>query len=89
MPKFRKKPVVIEAYKLLDPNVHSTSGEELAEWAEFNGFHDWQSTTDGVEILTLEGATLARPGDWIIRGVKGEFYPCQDDIFKATYELVG
>jgi len=39
----------------------------------------------GLEIPTLEGLMLARPGDWIIRGVKGEFYPCRADIFEATY----
>jgi hypothetical protein len=41
-----------------------------------------------VEIATLEGVMRADPGDWIIRGVKGEFYPCKPDIFDATYEAV-
>lgn len=39
-------------------------------------------------VPTLEGEMIARPGDWIIRGVKGEFYPCKPDIFAATYEAV-
>ena len=40
------------------------------------------------DIKTVEGTMTARPGDWIIQGVKGELYPCQPDIFAATYELV-
>lgn len=39
-------------------------------------------------IATLEGVMQAKPGDWVIRGVQGEFYPCRDDIFRATYEAV-
>ena len=60
MPKYRKKPVVIEAY---------------------------QADTHGI-IHTLEGDMQYDPSDWIITGVKGEQYPCKDDIFKATYEAV-
>ncbi|MCR2628074.1 hypothetical protein NSP54_24115, partial [Salmonella enterica] len=44
---------------------------------------------DGLKIYTLEGKMLASPGDWIIRGVKGEMYPCKDEIFRLTYEPVG
>jgi hypothetical protein len=44
---------------------------------------------DDLWIGTLEGAMLCRPGDWIIRGIKGELYPCKPDIFEATYERVG
>lgn len=58
--KYRKKPIVIEAYQ----------------------------TSERVEIETLEGVMVANPGDWIITGVKGERYPCRDDIFQETYELV-
>ena len=42
----------------------------------------------GMQIPTLEGLRLAQPGDWIVKGVKGEFYPIKDDIFEQTYELV-
>lgn len=45
-----------------------------------------ESFLGGLEILTLEGKMTADVGDWIIRGVKGEFYPCKPDIFEATYE---
>jgi hypothetical protein len=84
--KFRKKPVVIEAFQLQDPDIHTDAADELHEWADAYGFTNWESSTDGVVIQTLEGAMLASPGDWIIKGVKGEFYPCKPDIFEATYE---
>ena len=58
--KFRKIPVVIEAYQ----------------------------TEEEVLIETLEGTMKADKGDWIIRGVKGELYPCKPDVFKMTYEKV-
>ena len=41
-----------------------------------------------IEIPTLEGTMIASPGDWIIKGVKGEFYPCKPDVFDITYEKV-
>ena len=43
---------------------------------------------EALEIVTLEGTMYASPGDWIIRGVAGEFYPCKPDIFAATYEAI-
>ena len=51
----------------------------------------WPTLLNGNDVLidTLEGTMRANPGDWIIRGVKGEFYPCKSDIFEATYEAVG
>lgn len=60
--KYRKKPIVIEAY-------------------QYN-----ESYPTGIE--TLEGIMRVNPGDWIIKGVKGELYPCKDDIFKKTYDKV-
>lgn len=76
--KFRKKPVVIEAVKW--------TGNNQNELASFMGV---VSTCNGkVEIHTLEGMLTASTGDWIIKGVKGEFYPCKPDIFSATYEAV-
>lgn len=88
--KFRKKPVVIDAARW--------TGNEIE-----GGCPDWLSDainkvpeTPGaairlghdVHIFTLEGVMIANPGDWIIRGVKGELYPCKPDIFAATYEPV-
>lgn len=82
MPKFRKKPVVIEAYQL--PPEGEAASEELIE---FLAEGDVQSDYDGgVAINTREGVMRGDPGDWIIKGVKGEYYPCKPDIFDVTYE---
>jgi hypothetical protein len=82
MSKFRKKPVVIEAEQYL-PGALVRSA-----WL-FNAMRDglvYQS--NGLTIKTLEGEMTASAGDWIIKGVKGEIYPCKPDIFAATYEAV-
>jgi hypothetical protein len=83
MPQYRKKPVVIEARQYTGTNgtqlLGWVGGVELAE--DFTG--------DSIEIKTLEGTMRADKGDWIIQGVKGEFYPCKPDIFAATYEPAG
>jgi len=89
MPKFRKKPVVIEAVQV--PTERADAG-----WTDAIHFLEssktrWKggnSKPMGFTIHTLEGDMRADPGDWIIRGVKGEFYPCKPDIFAATYEAV-
>lgn len=82
--KFRKKPVVIEAW-LLTP-------ETSSEIKNMVGGRDWSRppmrAVTGIIVPTLEGEHQATFGDWIIRGVKGEFYPCKPDIFKRTYESV-
>lgn len=87
MGRFRKKPVVIEAMQF--------TPESLDECAEFcGGRYEYRTIASGdpcgevIEIDTLEGTMLAIPGDWIIKGVKGEFYPCKPDVFTATYEPV-
>lgn len=83
--KFRKKPVVIEAIKYLGP----FSIDEMADvWS-----HEFQrcanlSSLGVFSIHTIEGNHLASIGDWIIKGIKGEFYPCKPDIFEASYEPV-
>lgn len=76
MPMFRKKPVVIEAVQFKG---------NFDELASFVG-GDANFTNGELVIATLEGALHASDGDWIIKGVKGEFYPCKPDIFAATYE---
>lgn len=84
--KFRKKPVVIEALRYTGVN------NRLME--EYNAFARKELeivVVDGIihlAIPTLEGTMLARPNDWIIKGVKGEIYPCKPDIFSATYDAV-
>lgn len=79
MSKYRKKPVEIEA-KQYTPN--GLEAERIALWC--GGIQ----TTQGLDIYTLEGIMHANYGDWIIQGIKGEFYPCKSYIFDATYELV-
>ena len=84
--KYRKKPVVIEAIQWTGDN-----------WAEVKEFIEAGSNprTSGpirnsvnLFIDTLEGTMMAIPNDWIIRGIKGELYPCKPDIFEATYDEV-
>lgn len=76
--RYRKRPVVIEAIQLTPVN--------LSAIESFVG-GDLEIRAGGAVIATLEGAMHASIGDWIIRGVKGEFYPCKPDIFEATYEI--
>jgi hypothetical protein len=85
MAKYRKKPVVIEAFRL-------EMGERAPEWFEealLRGGISINIYTLETHIKTLEGTMRAVQGDWIIQGVKGEIYPCKPDIFEATYEPVG
>ena len=82
MPKFKKKPVVIDA-------IRADNILQVSEWADsFSETIRWTIDGKGVHIPTLEGTMLASWGDWIIRGVQGEFYPCKPDIFEQTYEPV-
>lgn len=80
--KYRKKPVVIEALVWLGQKV---------EMDKFLGSTRHHYTQKGLPnslfIETLEGVHEARIGDYIIKGIKGEFYPCKPDIFKESYEL--
>lgn len=80
MPEFRKKPVVIEAHQ----NLYASSGEWLADWCGGK----FEPRDCSIFISTPEGVMKADLNDWIIKGVKGEFYPCKPDIFEATYEQV-
>jgi hypothetical protein len=92
--KYIKRPVVIEAIQY--------TGDNLREVLDFTGKHpDWSKWFDSFEqyqdhvnndskifkIITLEGTMNALPGDYIIRGVNGEHYPCKPDIFEKTYDL--
>lgn len=81
MKKFRKKPVVIEAIQWNGSNMYEVI--EFTDGSDNFGFVD-----DKVSIETLEGVMTASLGDWIIKGVHGEFYPCKPDIFEKTYEPV-
>jgi len=99
--KYRKKPVVIEAYHLKD-----LSRKSICEALSFTGqtveipkgfpeydnpledylYNVWDN--NGIIIETLEGNHLASEGDYIIKGIQGEFYPCKPDIFEETYSEV-
>lgn len=76
--KYRKKPVVIEAFKWTE--------EEVTQWWKDHPGIQIEVGTCTALIPTLEGVMRASPGDFIIQGVKGEIYPCKPDIFEATYE---
>jgi hypothetical protein len=85
MGMFRKKPVIIEAREFTP----HADFNDLVAWC--GGRADEVPHVNGlsypvIDIPTLEGTMTARIGDWIIRGVSGEFYPCKPDIFKQTYE---
>lgn len=85
--KYRKKPVEVEVM-YFDPNkAGSTSVGEIVAWIESNGGEAGHYGNE-IAITTLEGTMTAKPGDYIIRGVAGEFYPCKPDIFAQTYEAV-
>jgi hypothetical protein len=97
---FRKKPVIIEALQfeslaLLEGEVfsiHFNTAEALPKWVRDAIIDDTlcPNFKDGKSLVvtTLEGDHIASPGDWIIRGVKGEIYPCKPDIFAMTYDPV-
>ena len=80
MMKYRKKPIVIEAMQFMG-DVGSLAAIEA--WSRGSVRY---SNDDGVVCETLEGPLHVSDDDWVIRGVKGEFYPCKPDVFEATYE---
>lgn len=78
--KYRKKPVVIEAVQW--------TGANIGEIHEFCNDILFNISTNELRIYTLEGIHLASNGDYVIKGVNGEFYPCKPDIFEKTYEEI-
>lgn len=90
MAKFRKKPVEIEAIRLSPTNLKKVCAfigkdVEFEKKTHTNGaYAAW-----GITIETLEGDMFATMGDYIIKGVSGEFYPCKPDIFDLTYDYIG
>lgn len=86
--KFRKKPVVIEAHRF---DGSTTSLAAICHWMDGGEYIEPTMVTRDIRNLyidTLEGEMIAKPGDYIIKGIQGEFYPCKPDIFDATYEEV-
>lgn len=86
MPKFRKKPVEIEAW-LWDES-RETFNKIGCKLACCGGHKASPDLMENLGIETLEGTMWVNKGDYIIKGVKGEFYPCKPDIFKLTYDQV-
>jgi hypothetical protein len=85
--KYRKKPVVVEAWLFDSKNKRRTYN--AIKKHEIGVYYSFDETGNHVlRIPTLEGEMTARLGDYIIKGVKGELYPCKPDIFAATYEEV-
>lgn len=85
--KYRKKPVIIEAIQFTWNN--SLFEETVPKWlndAILCG--NVYFTSNGLNIKSLEGTMLANKNDYIIRGIKGELYPCKPDIFETTYEKI-
>jgi len=78
--KYRKKPIEIEAFRF--------GHEEWPQWFYDEGYAIMSDLDYKITIRTLEGNMIAKKGDWIIRGIVGEIYPCKHDIFIATYEAV-
>lgn len=81
--KFRKRPIVVEAAQW-----NGDMDEMIREFGVKPGTRGILNKVPVVFIDTLEGLHIVRPGDWIIRGVRGEFYGCKPDIFAETYEEI-
>jgi len=91
--KYRKKPVVIEAVRWAYDENESCGRAECRAFDAIKALsgdgRDVAYNADGtLSIRTLEGVMRANVGDYVIRGIKGEIYPCKPDIFHATYEKV-
>lgn len=79
----RKKPVEVEAFKLTQDNAGM-----LSDWCKGLLVKRADNFEASIQIITLEGVMTARQGDYIIKGVSGEFYPCAPGIFEQTYEVI-
>lgn len=90
MAKFRKKPVVIDAFQWTGGPDQTEDPVWIVEALDKSPSEPGAARISYPEmrIYTLEGVMVASPGDWIIRGVKGELYPCKPDVFATTYEPV-
>ena len=82
--KYRKKPVVVEAMQFL--GMEHPSIDTVAAWISEGGCGDMMLFPGLLIIPTLEGNMAAKPGDWIIKGTRGEFYPCELGVFEEVYE---
>jgi len=85
--KYRKKPVIIEAIQFKEIDNGDDINIDEVGWF-LKDVHSSYNGCDKITIHTLEGDMVASLGDWIIKGIKDEFYPCKPDIFESTYEEV-
>lgn len=90
MARFRKKPVVIDAVQFNGFDKANVILSDRPDWlvSEFGKKILFFGKPNTLTIKTLEGDMIASVGDYIIRGVQGEYYPCKPDIFEMTYEIV-
>lgn len=86
--KYRKKPIVIEAFKFIKKGFTNTNPHIPVWFVSAINDNTIRFHPDGFCIKTLEGNMIANDGDYIIQDIKGEIYPCKPDIFEATYEKV-
>jgi len=84
--QFRKKPVVVDAEQFTGKNYRDLF--EFMRQPAGGTVHFYNKMHNQITVRTLEGDMTASVGDWIIRGVNGEFYPCKPDIFEKIYEAV-
>ena len=85
---YQKKPIKVEAFQLGYQDIPLWFQGAIKDNFVSNIDAFLASANETIKIKTLEGVMTAQQGDWIIKGVKGEIYPCKDEIFKATYEFV-
>jgi hypothetical protein len=81
--RYVKKPIAVEAMQLTNESI-----QNVVDWIHNTDTRAYWAGENNLVIETLEGDMLAREGDYVIRGVRGEFYPCAKDIFEETYEEV-
>lgn len=87
--KARKKPVIIEAWEFTRKSLKSTDSWVRLYSDKLHLTSQYAGKVLYIEIDTLEGTMRADLGDFIIKGVQGEFYPCKPDIFEKTYDVIG
>lgn len=90
--KYRKRPVVIDAFKLGTDSFPDWFSDKVTDRTvtlrgTSDGFYDGHDVN--ADVKTLEGVMHANYGDYVIRGIAGELYPCKPDVFVATYEPIG
>ncbi len=86
MPLYRKNPIVIEAFQFTDK-----TKDRVQTWVRCNTACNFEGPRNEpcLDIQTLEGVMRVSLGDYVIKGINGEFYPCKADIFEKTYTLLG